>query len=297
MKSLLKYLPIIVLVHLTSTCAVAQVRHGTVVVIYYTDQKIILAADSRQVSTDPSAAPRDHGCKIATPDGRVVFAAAGIADYTHNGGLLGPTKSWTATDEIHKAYETKSLFPTFSQANLIFPTNLGSSVDPILEIAKMFEMYETFDFIDLNESDPETVAQTAQKQHGELTDTLIGGLDANGQLVLYLTRLTYADTGIAPIFSRTDPAKRPILYRAIGEPDVVNEFVDVTSDRAKKEAQAWKPPKGSHPADYDILKAMRLVQLTINYGPGDVGGKIEAVELDRDGTLHWFANPNNCPVD
>lgn len=53
--------------------------------------------------------------------------------------------------------------------------------------------------------------------------------------------------------------------------------------------------QGLKSADYDILKTMRLVELTIKYGPDDVGGNIEAVELDKDGTLRWFANPNDCP--
>ena len=50
--------------------------------------------------------------------------------------------------------------------------------------------------------------------------------------------------------------------------------------------------------DLDVLKTMRLVELTIAYHMGnDVGGKIDAIELFKNGGLRWVARKENCPKD
>jgi hypothetical protein len=48
---------------------------------------------------------------------------------------------------------------------------------------------------------------------------------------------------------------------------------------------------------------MRFVDLTVQYdqetvnGQKDVGGPIDAVEMDQDGSVRWFALKPNCKKD
>jgi hypothetical protein len=122
----------------------------------------------------------------------------------------------------------------------------------------------------------------------------VGGVNGDGALSLFLVKIEYDEATRTVLPPTSESVSCPQLYCAIGETDIAEEFIGLKSERAKKEAQEWKPPKNSKPQDYDILKTMRLVELTIKYGSALVGGPIDAVELDKDGSLRWFANEKNC---
>ncbi len=147
-------------------------------------------------------------------------------------------------------------------------------------------------------SHPEQVAEVARQGNGILTRAIIGGLNDDGTLILLQTIVKY-EGGVlsSPSAETTQITHCDKSYCAIGEVEVEQEFVNLTSERAKKEAKKWKPPKNSKPADYDILRAMRLVDLTIQYHGNDVGGPIDAVEMDKDGSVRWFAIKENCQKD
>ena len=83
-------------------------------------------------------------------------------------------------------------------------------------------------------------------------------------------------------------------FCAAGQVGIFLEFVDVTSKRSKDEAMNWKPPVGFKPEDLDILKTIRLVELTEKYWDDDVGGPIDAIQFSRDGTLRWYSRKKNC---
>ena len=63
------------------------------------------------------------------------------------------------------------------------------------------------------------------------------------------------------------------------------------------------PAEGYIPGDYgyDMLHAMRMVDLTMMYHKGnDVGGPVDAVQLRRsDGSerVHWYARKQNCSAN
>ena len=46
----------------------------------------------------------------------------------------------------------------------------------------------------------------------------------------------------------------------------------------------------------DIRRTMRLVDLTAMYHQGnDVGGPVDAVQLNNDGSVEWYKRKPNCP--
>jgi hypothetical protein len=128
----------------------------------------------------------------------------------------------------------------------------------------------------------------------------IAGLDDAGSLGLYLTEAapnasgTFAESRARPI-----PACSDHGFCAMGSAldlDVVKEFANTSSDRARKEPADWKPPKGTSPKDDDPFKAIRMLELAIqHHGSNSAGGPIDAVQLSRDGSVHWYARKPNCP--
>jgi hypothetical protein len=266
---------------ITSSSTLAQLQHGTVGVVYFTKDKVIVAADSRVLVRGRS--PADTACKIATPRGQMVFVSANVMSYT-NGGIGDFVDSWSNNDEIHRAYDT---------ASLLYATRHDRIVGTAFEWGKSISSH----FESLLLSHPEKIDEIVGKNE-VLTIAEIAGLDNDGTFILFQIRIFFKK-GVSPAIF---PEVRQILdcpksFCAIGEVGIKDEFCNLASKRAKKEAKKWKPPKKSSPADYDILRTKRLVELTIQYHDDDVGGPVDAVQLDRDGTVRWIAPKENCQKD
>jgi hypothetical protein len=260
--------------------AAAQVQYGSVGVVYYTDEKVIVAADSRGSWSQENASADDSACKIATPKRQLVFVSTNAAGYRDDSD---PTVApWTNIEEIRRAAE-------------FYPNSRGH----LSEIADIWGRDIALHFESLYLRHPELVIEARARGNGVLTVAITGGLDAIGNLVLFQTVVTFDESKLQPIAFLTKGINCPRhSYCSIGENEIVKEFVDQSSNRAKAEAKVWKPPKGSAPTDRDILRVMRLVDLTVKYHVGnDVGGAVDAVQLNKDGSLCWFALKKNCRGD
>lgn len=259
----------------------AQIQYGTIGVVYFTKDKVVVAADSRGlVGNTP---PDDTVCKIATPHGQIVFVSSHAMGYRNSG--LDLVKPWSNVEEIHQAYDTASLLYSSRHDRII-----GSAIEWGKSISSHFQSMLLWH--------SEQVIEVARTGNGILTRAMIGGVNDDGSLLLVETIITFQEGVLQYPSPITHTLECPKSYCAIGEVEIEQEFVNLTSKRAKKEARKWKPPKKSNPADFDILRAMRLVELTIQYHEGnDVGGKIDAVEMDKDGSMRWFAIKDNCAKD
>lgn len=258
--------------------ALAQFQHGTIVVVYYAKNKIIFAADSSVVNFEnmPNKNLPDVDCKIATPDAKIIFASAGAMGF-QSPSPLEPVQSYTNVEEFRKAYEQAPATNRVFAAATLWQNSIISH----LEAALFYH--------------PDAPLPTTQ-----LPDALIAGLADDGSLLLLSSNIEF--NGLT--YSAAPPTRVtcPDSYCAIGETKIVDEFtapIAERSERAKKEARDWRPPKRSKPADYDIRKTMRLVELTIMYPPipGTVGPPIDAVQLDKSGKVHWFSNKKGCPIN
>jgi hypothetical protein len=254
----------------------AQIEHGSVGVIYYTPEKIVMAADSR-VSPGSGAPipPANDGCKLAAIDGKIVFVSTGLVR----------TASWDNNDIIRSAYsKVKSAHPKVSEY--------------LLEIAKEWAVMvrDRFNSVALLQSQLFR-RMISDNGPGALTIAHMGGLSGTGELVLFQMSVTPNVSSTGAVGSAGPiPACSNHNFCASGVINVVLEFVNSLSERAKREALEWRPPKGTLSRDYDIFKAKRLVELTILHQDGkDVGGPIDAVQLSRDGSIHWQALKSICP--
>jgi hypothetical protein len=271
---------------MASSQTLAQIQSGTIGVVYFTKDKIIMAADSRGTTLNQSAAPDDTLCKIATPNGKMVFVASGGIGYKNQGATVDFIQSWSSVEEIRRAYGT---------ASMLYNNNHNRNGETAIQWGNLISA----DFRSLLLWHPEAVAALAQKQNGVLTRALIGGLDDDGKPMLLTTTVSFQQGLLPAVSTETQQITDcgPQSYCATGEIDVEQEFVTLATKRAKIEAKSWKPPRNSKRGDYDILRTMRLVELTIKYHGENVGGPIDAVEMNKDGTVRWFAAKENCAKD
>jgi len=139
--------------------------------------------------------------------------------------------------------------------------------------------------------------QKVTANNGIITQAYFGGIE-NGELVLYKSVIRLFAGQVVPDEIRKIFKCSANNFCAIGETEIVEEFDGLTSQRAREEVATWKPSNTFAPSDYDLLRTARLVDLTIAYHQGiDVGGPIDAVQLNRDGSLRWFPRKENCPAD
>jgi hypothetical protein len=269
---------------IASCPAFAQIQQGSVAVVYYSEahDKIIMAADSRALWTG-NPVPDNTACKIAAPQGKMLFVSTNFGGWK-NGGPKDVVPSWMNVEEIHRAYNTASMLYTAPGAR-------------VHGAADEWGKLTTSHFQALLQEHPEAVTEFAKKNHGVLTKAFIGGLGNRGTMLLWKTTVSYQQ-GVVSYEMHGVGCPNSFCPIGGGAEKVAEEFTNQTSPRAIREAKEWKPPKSSKPEDYDILKTMRFVELSIKYYKGnDVGGKIDAVEMSKDGSVHWYTAKPNCTQD
>lgn len=262
MKSLLRLLAISCFAH---SPAWAQVERGTIVVAYSTPDKIVMAADSRVTLGWAKGPSSDKECKITAIRGQVIFSSANVASY-RGSNVVQP---WKNSDEARSAYKN---------ACGPYPSRC-----PVKEVARAWTLAVLAHIESLYRANPDYAKSLTD--NGVFTVALFGGRDEAGSLELIQVLIGVDQTGVHPDWGK---AICPHNYCKLGKVEIVTEFTDLTSQRAKEEAKNWTASPPHNPADADLLKAIRLVDLTIAYHQGtpDVGGKIDAVQLSKDGTLN-----------
>ena len=85
--------------------AAAQIKSGTVAVIYFSDDKIVMAADSR-ATIDDGTVPDDTKCKVSKASNEVIFTMSGAAGY--NSVLFDTVRGWDSLEEAKIAYRQES---------------------------------------------------------------------------------------------------------------------------------------------------------------------------------------------
>lgn len=58
-----------------------RIAHGTVIVIFFSEARVILAADSRVTYSGAAATHEDRQCKVADLDHETIFSASGFTRY------------------------------------------------------------------------------------------------------------------------------------------------------------------------------------------------------------------------
>ena len=263
----------------------AQVESGTVVVIGYSKQKVVVAADSRETSAQ--GAYRDQACKIVALNDRLMFTVAGQAR-----SVLGDAVLWDATREARAALADSQGLASDMAGDFLdrvarrWGVLLGTNISANMQ--------------------PDDVLKLANDQ--ELINGMFIGLDEKHELHMS-HEIIRARTVDSTTRFNIDPVKvvtlsDSVIFRALGEGDISDEFESGRTARSKR----WKLNVSQvgrlRGLSKEAAEVILRVELTGTYGketiPNNpaihlVGGKTDVAELKRDGTVHWIQRKPECP--
>jgi hypothetical protein len=255
---------------------------GSVVIVLYSRDEIVMAADSRVVN-EQTGQYRDDYCKIITPGDEFIYGATGITEtagafnaaglirrlfreegrHREDGFVQGMARKWTHAMEQNLAK---------------LPSN--------------------------------RLRQSAGEGRGAgaLNCAMFVGVETSGELALARARLFYRGVsagGIPRVAAEITPIpldKPGINIAGCGDVDVLESIVPPRTAWAKSEVERWQHFTGDAKASI----AIRLVQLTIDHERPrrfgfqeivPVGGEIDAAEIVRERPVKWIQRKANCPAE
>jgi hypothetical protein len=249
-----------------------QSATGTVVVIGWSQTKIVLAVDSR--GFDDAGKHRDDICKIVRLDDHSVFTAAGNIIHAHNGYSL-----WDAQDAARRAFQeaqkagTSRVLRTAAQS---WGEHMVASINQALV------------------ADPS--GSTKMVEDNIFLTGVFAGFQ-NGATALYQVEIAFDPaTRQAREKFYTERPRPTVRFAALGRNEIVSEVVAARTHFAKVEQRKWATAERSIASrDRDVRWAVRLVQLTMEYHPHkiDVGGPTDALEITRRG-IRWIERKPGC---
>ena len=279
MKILLRLFPLIlgILLALASASrhAVAQERQGTISVVRYDPTRVIVAADSRHnFGKGVSASPNDLACKVTALGKHVVFVAAGLVGYD-NKGPRDRLHTWRAEDEARHVY-----------ANLMKQGGIWED-NRLVELSASWGDVVRSHIADFARFSPLAVRNSAVA--GLLTTALIATARGKNAHVALVQIAFDANDRVYVITPRRI---------RLGKGQIVTEFLELRSERAKIEAGRFaREVHGLSEDEREVRRVIRLVDLTIRLHPdrNDVGGPVDALELRGGEPVRWIQRKPECP--
>jgi hypothetical protein len=259
----------------------SQMSSGTLIVVYLSDDKAAIAGDSRATVKECTGIVRedDSQCKIIALDDKTVFSAFNYARHIAHGSS-DPAGEYSAIEVAKHVYKES-------------PTDVANVA---AEWAKRIAEYME----NTKRIHPDTFS-------GLVPGVAVGGIfltsTSHDEIRAYEGKVNFAPNEIPHFHAHSGRLRCQTKigpYCAFGHIEIFNEFSLLTSDRARSEAaeceqhrafRKWAP-------DDEVLRAIRLVDLTINYGLNhDVGGAIDAAIIRRGGRVQWIARKQQCPAN
>lgn len=274
--------------------AFAQINLGTVVVIGMSKDKVIIAADSRGTNGDGSH--DDNQCKITALNDKIIFAAAGLV--SDQSPIVPEVFRFDARAAAQKTVDDLRKNPEFA--------NNVRTHTPLTYADVISQMWQ-WEFSARLASASQIQMDAWLKGSGNRTDSIdfIGAFAAadpgDGSLSVGIAvaecRKRATGQRCIPVFT-----KRPyqlsdkMEFAVFGVTDVGVEMLTGKTERAIQQGREWDRIAHENPDIADILKAVRIVDLTIAYSADNVlvGGAIDAVELNRGKGVMWHYRKPNC---
>jgi hypothetical protein len=264
-----------------------QLSHGTVVLLSVSDNRVIVAADSRGVTDgDP---PNDHICKITALGEHMLFTEAGVDGEVHT---KLTSFNWSVQHEAVKAFlAVQHIRPAVS------PSRMTSAVVAAWT-RRAKRRYE--------DSEKRISKDLLGLKSNILMDAVFVG-SFGGKLEIQEVSMTFDKEllrkhNFAPVIVSTKPwaITSDATLKALGESQIVIEFSGETSIRAQQEALRWSIQMlGKASIDIETLRLQHLIDLSITYAPYEsgIGGAVDEAELTPRTNVHWLLQKKECPED
>jgi hypothetical protein len=264
--------------------AAAQLEHGSVLIVAYSPSEIVMAADSRVINVQTGQF-RDDYCKLAAPEGRILFGGTGLLESI--GG-----------------FDSVGLL-----SRLVSHMTLNSDGGFVQQVATRW-----VDAMEQNYAKVPTplVSQFIQENGGAraLDCTLFAGVEPGGGLSLVRARVHYggrpggrpALQGRITTIPLQSPPRNFLNFAGCGNINVLESLLAQKTDWARATVQHWKDLTG----DVEAQAAIQIVQLTIAhqepkvYGGREVvpvGGPVDAAEIRPNSSVRWLQRKPACATN
>lgn len=278
---------IFVFVVLMSYPALAQISSGTSIIVNLTKDELVVAADSRTVYVE-TGVPDDSNCKIAAFRRQLVFVSAGGSHIIGTTTGLGDIEGW---DNVELARDAVRNVPEAETSDAYIKAIADHWANAVVE-----------HWNSLCSKYPLTCMKEAEINKGQFTSALFFG--AKGLLtrgvaiypsnMITFTPATYATGKELSGCSLCGQKHGNEIYAAGSHLDVAVNFC---SKRKHGDKIDVRTPLKGRPSESTKL-AVKIVELTIDAyekTAGDVGGKVDAITLTKDGSMTWNSLKHDCP--
>lgn len=288
MRSQVKSFGAFVLLLLCPASAWTQSEFGTIVVVFRSEDKIVMAADSRVNYGD--GIYDDNHCKIVALGNEIIFAATGIVGEFSSS--LPQELRFSAGEEVRRVF-----------SNPWFDSELLDFQGKVAQLASRWGAAMTNRF---TRAAPRRLQHWLERMTGDIfIQGIFAGVEPDGHLSLVVTKVTYGRP-IAGLERRTATfhlerivSDSPFL-QAFGGTEIFQEFTARSTGRAHREVIQLALDLERYPPELrDALRVIRLVDLTIAFHRrrDSVGGEIDAIEPLRDRTIRWIQRKPQCPAN
>jgi hypothetical protein len=257
------------------------VRHGTVVVIFFSKDHVVLAADSRRTFSGGRHGYEDNQCKVSDLGQATIFAGSGVSGYN-----FGPEQTTGAFDTYKAALNAARSLQSET------PDRAKATADGWSKRVKM-------SFDEQLARRPEEIITSLHGSSKLLAGGVFAGKTSSG-LVVYFAAVNCECSGSRKFSSihmtELHPTDDGLPIAAIGTSEtqgLFGELVDGSSQRALVERALW--PMNLKVADYNIDVTIRTAEFILRTSKDrTIGGSINAVELGSDGQVRWIKKEKFC---
>lgn len=274
---------IVGLIMLTAYQAYAQAVSGTIVIMNFTKDELVVAADSRATHVS-TGAPDDTFCKISAFGHKFVFTSVG-------------TSAWERTDG--------SPFPSWKNSDLALDAvRLVPKIEPVSNLALITERWAT-DVKDRlarnNAVDPNGIRAMAKSNHAQITAGMFFDTDLNAKIGV----ISYdAERPIDPLTVQTADGRSLSYCWPCGQLDAakicgIGVHLDVAAKfcSLRKHGDKIKVRTILHGASKSAQLATEIVELTKDEYESvahDVGGDVDTLTITKNG-ITWNSRKHACP--
>jgi hypothetical protein len=273
----------LVLSHILLYSAHAQVQpHGTIVVIYLSEDKVAMAADSRSSSLNPfSGAPDDKQCKLTALGEHMLFGSLGVT------GWFPDTRGMILAPQFDHVEEAIKAFGSAKGKN---------RRDVLLSTAHEWAEHLMARWKVVNIFDPISVSQVAKWGNGRIAQGYFASVMESGKPIVLEVNITFDARSRSVSYNGSDISCTNFIC-ASGLPDITVEYRDGLTPRARASNLQWADARKLIDAkDRPLADVERLVRLTIEQADTfEVGGPIDSAEIGSDGRIRWFNRKESCP--
>lgn len=258
-----------------------EVQHGTVVVIFFSKDRVVLAADSRVTFSGAAKYHQDNQCKVSDLGHETIFAASGFTRYN-----FAPDQKMPTFDVYQEAARLsqaiKSEVPDRARA---VAEAWARRVKVALDIGLVRH--------------PKEVMSLLHGQSMQLAGAVFAGRNQAGLAVYYVairceckTSQKYSSIHVSQIHPVNDGMPAASIGTAEAM-ELFSEVADGSSPRGLAERDSWTGAQTE--PDRDAYVTVRTGEFILrNSKEGTAAGPINALELTADGQVRWVKREKNC---